>query len=377
MKTLTEIFQALLGMVALLLTSFVAFGRLVWRKIRNRWKKSAKWIRRSVVVSFLLIAVAIFTLIVFALYKYYYGRYWYPDKHLSKDVSVYYFRDYKYRVYNVSTEKYTTPRIDWVKDAEYGDSLGVYAMSGKRGFINVKNGEIVIDANSNDYEKAWVFSEGLAAVMRDGKIGFINTDNELVIPFKFDYSDKCRMHDVGYVFHDGYCIMTNKNGDIGLIDVNGNWIVEPEYDEVWVPRKSGYRVVVNDGNHGVLDIDCKVIYPAEYDYVDIVYDGFVLAKDGRMWQVDFEGNVVNPFMFSNSDNILYPVSYDNDVKYVLSDYMKYYLMGCYGIMNRITGKPVTPALYCDIDMISDKLFRVEDPVSGEWHIIDVDGNIVK
>ncbi|MBR5281467.1 MAG: hypothetical protein IKU22_01660 [Alistipes sp.] len=38
MKRLTQIFQALLGVVALILTALIATGRLAWRTIRNWWK---------------------------------------------------------------------------------------------------------------------------------------------------------------------------------------------------------------------------------------------------------------------------------------------------------------------------------------------------
>ena len=379
MKTLSKIFQALLGIVALLLTSLIALGRLIWRKIRNRWKKSAKWIRRTIVVSFALIALGFVALVAYALYDDNYGRYWYHDEELSEDVVVYYFSDDKYRVYNNSTNKYTTPRIDWVVDATKGDSLGVYAIDGRRGFINVKNGEIIIDAKANNYEKAWVFSEGLAAVVKDGKIGFINKSNELVIPFQFDYSSS-RWGDTGYLFHDGYCVMTNKDGKFGLIDISGNWVVEPEYDELWNAHKTGNRIVVNDGKHGVLDSCGNVVYPTEYFYIDIWEDGFVLTKDGRKWQEDYEGNIVNPFVIDGVNGYMkYPVSYSNEngVEYALSDYAEYFVNRNSGIMNRITGRPITPALFEDVNMISDKLFEVQDAETYDWYIIDIDGNIVK
>ena len=379
MKTLSKIFQALLGIVALLLTSLIALGRLIWRKIRNRWKKSAKWIRRTIVVSFALIALGFVALVAYALYDDNYGRYWYHDEELSEDVVVYYFSDDKYRVYNNSTNKYTTPRIDWVVDATKGDSLGVYAIDGRRGFINVKNGEIIIDAKANNYEKAWVFSEGLAAVVKDGKIGFINKSNELVIPFQFDYSSS-RWGDTGYLFHDGYCIMTSKDGKFGLIDISGNWVVEPEYDELWNAHKTGNRIVVNDGKHGVLDSCGNVVYPAEYFCIDIWEDGFVLTKDGRKWQEDYEGNIVNPFVIDGVNGYMkYPVSYSNEngVEYALSDYAEYFVNRNSGIMNRITGRPITPALFEDVNMISDKLFEVQDAETYDWYIIDIDGNIVK
>ena len=378
MKTLSKIFQALLGVVALSLTALIAGGRLAWRSIRNRWKIASKWVRRTIVASFFLIALAFAALVAYAIYDDAMGR-WYSDKRLSDDVVVYYFSDDTYRVYNKSTEKYTTPRIDWVTDAASGDSLGVYAVGGRRGYINVKNGEIIINAKTNDYEKAWVFSDGLAAVMKDGKVGFINVDNELVIPFQFDYSSN-RWGDTGYLFHDGYCVMTNKDGKMGLIDINGSWIVDAEYDEVWNAHKTGNRIVVNDGKHGVLDSCGNVVYPTEYFYIDIWEDGFVLTKDGRKWQEDYEGNIVNPFVIDGVNCYMkYPVSYSNEngVEYALSDYAEYFVNRNSGIMNRITGRPITPALFEDVNMISDKLFEVQDAETYDWYIIDIDGNIVK
>ena len=378
MKTLSKIFQALLGVVALSLTALIAGGRLAWRSIRNRWKIASKWVRRTIVTSFFLIVLAFAALVAYAIYDDAMGR-WSADKWLSDDVVVYYFADDTYRVYNKSIEKYTTPRIDWVTDAASGDSLGVYAVGGRRGYINVKNGEIIINAKTNDYEKAWVFSDGLAAVMKDGKVGFINVDNELVIPFQFDYSSN-RWGDTGYLFHDGYCVMTNKDGKFGLIDISGNWVVEPEYDELWNAHKTGNRIVVNDGKHGVLDSCGNVVYPTEYFYIDIWEDGFVLTKDGRKWQEDYEGNIVNPFVIDGVNCYMkYPVSYSNEngVEYALSDYAEYFVNRNSGIMNRITGRPITPALFEDVNMISDKLFEVQDAETYDWYIIDIDGNIVK
>lgn len=376
MKTLSKIFQDLLGVLALTFAGLVAGGRLVWRKIRNRWKRASKWVRRTIVVSFLLIAAAFAALVAYAIYDDAKGR-WYVDATLSKDVVVYYYADDTYRVYNTSTEKYKTPRISWVVSAAENDSLGVYAIGDRRGFINTKTGDVVIDAKANDYEKAWVFSDGLAAVMKDGKVGFINVDNELVIPFQFDYSSN-RWGDTGYLFHDGYCVMTNKDGKFGLIDISGNWVVEPEYDELWNAHKTGNRIVVNDGKHGVLDSCGNVVYPTEYFYIDVLSDGFVLTKDGKKWQVDLEGNVVNPFLFDGSRYIEYPISYsdNNGVEYALSDYMEYYVNSNSGIMNRITGKPITPALYDDVYMMSDKLFKVQDAETYDWYIIDINGNRV-
>ena len=378
MKRLTQIFQALLGVVALILTAIVAFGRLAWRAIRNWWKKRSKWVRRVIATILILISAGFVALIACAYYDSEYGRWYWKDEYLSKNVEIHGFQDYKVRVYNHCTGKYTTPKVNWVSNAPINDSLAVYAIPEKRGYINTKNGEIVIDAELNDYHKAWIFSEGLAAVMKDGKIGFINDQNDVVIPFQFDYTDKCRMYDFGYVFHNGYCAMTDADGNLGLIDKNGNWVVEPEYDEIWAPHKSGYRVIVKDSKHGVLDSTGTIVYPAEYGYISIISDGFVLNKGGKKWQADFEGNIVQPFMFDGTYYLKYPVGYNEcgEMQFTFADFLKYEVMNCYGIMNRITGEPITPAIYSGINMLSKDLFEVQEYDSYDWYLIDTKGNVV-
>ncbi len=384
MKRLTQIFQALLGVVALIFTAIIAFGRLAWRTIRNWWKKRSKGLRRSVVAALALFAVGYAAFEAYDYYDYNYGRDYY-DRRLSDDIVLYSFADNRWRVYDCQTEKYVTDKINWLSEVQEGDSLAVYALPDKRGYINVNTGRIVIDAKANDYRKAWVFSEGLAAVMKEGKIGFINANNEVVIPFQFDYTDKCRMWDFGYIFHNGYCAMPNADGDLGLIDKNGKWVVEPAYDEVWAPHTSGYRVIVDDGKYGILDADGAILYPAVYRYISIGLDGFVLTKGGKQWQVDFEGNTIQPFMFDDLYYLYYPVGYDDaedvdeveDGVYELSDYAKYEIMNRYGIMNRITGELVTLAVYSDVDMISEELFKVQKFDLYEWHVIDKHGNNVE
>ncbi|MBQ5691525.1 MAG: WG repeat-containing protein [Alistipes sp.] len=378
MKRLTQIFQALLGVVALILTAIIAFGRLAWRTIRNWWKNRSKWLRRSIAAIFIVVPVGFVALVAYLLYEDKYGRDYY-DRRLSDNITLHSFANNKWRVYDRTIGEYVTDKVNWLSDVSENDSLAVYALPGKRGYINVNNGRIVIDAEANSYTKAWVFSEGLAAVVKDGKIGFINAQNEVVIPFQFDdYASKCRMWQFGYVFHNGYCAMPNANGDLGLIDKGGNWVVEPSYDEIWAPHESGYRVIVKDGKHGVLDSSCNVVYPAEYLYVGITRDGFVLTKGGRRWQVDFEGNTTQPFMFDIIDYLKYPNGYDSngELTYEFADFVKYEIMNSYGIMNRITGEPITPAIYSDIIMLSKDLFEVQKYDSYDWYLLDAKGNVV-
>ena len=51
-------------------------------------------------------------------------------------------------MYNTRTEEYTTEKINWLSETSENDSLAVYALPNKRGYINVNTGRIVIDAEA-------------------------------------------------------------------------------------------------------------------------------------------------------------------------------------------------------------------------------------
>ena len=377
MKHLKQIFQALLGVVALIFTAIIAFGRLAWRTICNWWKNRSKWLRHSIVAISMLIPIGFAALVAHVIYEDRYGRD-YCDRRISGNLSLHSFSDNKWRLYDKTTGKYLTGKINWLSSVSMNNSLAVYALPNKRGYIDVNTGRIVIDAETNNYSKAWIFSEGVAAVSKDGKIGFINAENEVVIPFQFDFPYEYSLWDFNYIFYNGYCAMTNADGDIGLIDRAGNWVVEPSYDNIYSPEENGYRITVKGDKCGILDSDCTTIYAAEYDNINIVSDGFILTKDGRMWQVDFDGNIVHPFLFDATYYIKYPNGYDScgELIYEFADLMKYSIDYRYGIMNRITGEPITPAVYQDINMLSENLLEVLDAESYDWHLIDSKGNIV-
>ncbi len=379
MKRLTKFFQALLGVAALILTAVIAFGRLVWRAIRNWWKRRSKWFHITLAVAISIISIGFVSIIGYVIYDENYGRCNWNANSLSKNVKVHAFRDNTYRVYNRSAGKYTTSKINWVLDALQNDSLSVYAVNGKRGYINVNTGEIVISAKDNAYDKAWVFSEGLAAVMKDGKIGFINSKNEIVIPFQYDYCSKEREFGFGYVFYNGYSVMTNKEGKLGLIDATGKWVVNAIYDKITAPKRNGYRIVCANGKYGVLDSCCNETYSVEYTSVNIIPNGMVLAKDGKKWQVNFDGNVTAPFVFDSNVELYYPTRYcecEDLMHNTLSDYDVYEVDGCYGIMNRLTGQPITPAIYANIVMHTKNTFKVKSKGSCSWHLLNNRGEVV-
>lgn len=375
-RRLNDIIKFLFGVIALICMTFIAFGRLIWKAIRDWWKNRSKKARKLTRYAIIACVTCIVGKGCFELYDALWGECDWRTETCSENVEVHFFNDNTKRLFNTKTKRYTTPRMDWIVFDEWNDTIGVYAINDKRGYVNLNDGEIIIEAEKNQYEMAWVFSEGLAAVMKDGKVGFVNMENEIVIPFQFNYDPGCGMWNLGFVFHEGLCCMTSAENKLGLINTAGEWVVEAEYDEIWVPCHD-HRILIKNNKYGVADINGQIIYPAEYGYIDILSDGFVLTKGGKRWQVDREGKTIVDFMFDETYDLYYPdnsFSTNEKVEYY-SPFACYRILGRYGIFSRTTGKAITPAIYLDVEQLSYTLFKVQTD-NMDWTLLDTDGNIV-
>ena len=307
------------------------------------------------------------------------NQHW-TDMCLSANIDVlWYYEKGEYRIYDNVKDKVVEKGIDRVVLPADGDSLTVFFRNGLRGYLNANTGRVVIP---EQYRRAWVFSEGLAAVVNEsGKIGFINKDNEVVVPFVNTYNSG---RAVDYLFEGGLCMMTDEEGKSGLIDMSGNWAVEAAYDYIWAPHHGKYRIVTLDDKYGVFDENLSLIFPIVYDHIEIAdkeSDGLLLTKDGIKQQVAYDGTIIQPFVFDGINDLYYTKSIDPIVMSdedgcsslrteatILSDYLRYWIDGSCGVIRRSTGEVILPALYDDICMPSSTLFEAE--------LLNVDGSIL-
>lgn len=54
------------------------------------------------------------------------------------------------------------------------------------------------------YKHAWIFAEGLAGVVQNDMVGFINTRGEVVIDFRYPYRGNSLTE---FVFKNGHCVV--------------------------------------------------------------------------------------------------------------------------------------------------------------------------
>lgn len=233
--------------------------------------------------------------------------------------------DGKVSIKNTATGKVTIKdiRLDWTTSSP-NDSLSVYCTEGKRGYYNAYTGEIAIPAQ---YRRAWVFSEGLAAVQKNGMIGFIDHKGRTVIDFKFPYHGNPLSE---FTFKHGHCVAADTTGKCGVINKQGNWIIKPEYDNV-----SAYE---------------------EYA---------IVSKAGVRMQVGYDGKVLNSFVLDDIDRLTYTVQerYENregEIEYLDKEIdtglFSYRVGGRCGLMDANCHR-LTEPLYKSITAVDKNMFR--------------------
>ena len=157
------------------------------------------------------------------------------------------------------------------------------------GFINQYGRKIILPPT---YEAVWQFSCGLARVETPKGYGFINQEGELVIPVM----DKKRY--LVNEFVNGYVtVLDLQLQKYGLIDKNGQWIFEPQFEGLGHYCSGRLRVLDEKTNlKGYIDIHGSWIVPPKYVYASS-YKGNVaeVATDKELFIIDLDGNVISRF----------------------------------------------------------------------------------
>lgn len=125
------------------------------------------------------------------------------------------------------------------------------------GFVNIRNSSGNIPAR---YPDARGFSQGLAAVEKRGKWGYINTEGDPVIDFRFDYVRSFK-NQQAIVYQGTF---------YGVIDPEGKLVIPVDYYDLVSFELNGEQFYISRDQsffQGILDHKGKEVLPHRYTYV--------------------------------------------------------------------------------------------------------------
>lgn len=280
--------------------------------------------------------------------------------------------------------------------AEFSEGLAAVRKDRKYGYID-SVGKTVIPLK---YDYALSFSEGLAAIGEFGnnwmKCGYIDCTGKVVIPLKYNVAGS---------FSEGLAAVGEGNEDwkCGYIDRTGKMVISMQYDDAY-DFSEGLAVVSQNKKYGYIDRTGKIVIAMQYDWAESFSNGFaVVEKNGKYGYIDRTGTVVIPLQYDEaydfSDGLATVGKMDKDgnicYNYVdttgklivpqeygcgefseeLIDVYKEDENGNYkcGYVDR-TGTVVIPLQYDSAASFSEGMAAVEK--DGKWGYIDRTGKVV-
>ena len=163
-------------------------------------------------------------------------------KGLTRDPCFFKLKDVTLFFNSPDSKSYDALMVPW------DSSIGLTVIGDRKGFVNLESGKEIYPVQA---DHAWLFSEGLAVIEEENRLRVLDADGEPAFektfpdPRDFDNPDFAA---VDFVYHDGVCPMIDSTGRFGLIDTEGNWVIQPEYDYITNPDEEGYRHLLKDGN---------------------------------------------------------------------------------------------------------------------------------
>ncbi len=243
----------------------------------------------------------------------------------------------------------------------FSEGLAAVEKDGKWGFID-KNEDVVIPMQDELYF-ARSFSEGLVVAEKDGKYGYIDKSGDMVIPIQYTHFNglDCVFDAIDLSFTEGLATFATFDSGIGFIDRKGNVIIPSDLYDYADPFSEGLAVVCKDGKSGYIDKTTSVVIPIQYASAYPFSEGLAAVKKDDKWgYIDKNGEIVIPIKYGSAK------PFSEGLAVVSENYK------C-GYIDK-NGEIVIPIQYGYAEDFSEGLAAVKK--DGKWGYIDKNGEIV-
>ncbi|MCX6275642.1 MAG: WG repeat-containing protein [Bacteroidetes bacterium] len=262
----------------------------------------------------------------------------------------------------------------------------------------------------NLYDDVDEFSEGLCAVNRNGKYGYISKKGKLEIDFLFDgkasvinrdgellvkplydevgapiddrilFLDSMKygyldthgkvviapQFEIAYDFSHGLAV-AGREEELGVIDLNGLWGIPAKYEAVSI-ESNGLIHVEKDEQSGLLNRIGEELLAVKYDAVGVFSSGLALvSQEEKFGYADASGRIVIPIRYDFNRQMMGRSEFNHG-------FAKVREKGKSGLIDS-TGNIIIPCQYDDINFYSPEL-PIAARKKNKWGFIDRENKVI-
>ena len=229
--------------------------------------------------------------------------------------------------------------------------IGKYLYAKKNGLWGIidQNEKVIVDFK---YESFLDLND------KDILVGYTNKENYL-INLQGEKSLELKAEYDNYGIESCDKIMILKNGKIGYIDTFGKEVISPKYDGGFSFKEGKNFIQVKSGNNWkILDLSGKEIKELEIDDLGEYTEGYILSeKNGKYGYIDESGEIAIPLEYDFAEN------FSNNLAIVAGEHG-------YGIIDK-ENHQILPLKYDSVQIFGDKVYVVED---GKYGLFSIEGN---
>ena len=162
-------------------------------------------------------------------------------------------------------------------------------------------------------------------------------------------------------------IIVEKNYKYGLLDMQGEIICEPLYDNIH-PLRNGNVVVCKEKSWSLINRQGEILKRLEYDKIECFVDGLaVVTLGGKYGIIDESGNVLGELKYDKIRSLVSISRYNEEDKF--AEYFEACVEGKWGFLNK-QGKEMSPFVYDEIQMRDFEGGFVRVCKNGKWGYVN-------
>ena len=268
------------------------------------------------------------------------------------------------------------------KANSFSDGRAYFESGDRYGYLDTNGDEVIV----LDCDSASFFQEGMAYISIDGKYGYINTDGEVVIPLIYD-DVSCFENGMATVRAGGQIGVINQLGtevvpirydmiqmDTGIItasrnginygyDYRGKLLIEG-YEHAGSDDFSHFIKYRQNGKWGLINRQGELVVEPEYDWIEIRPQSNIICfnQEGKKWLV------------SESGEMLTSQKYDDIYLHPAGRVAKVQNGERFGLLSLDDYSEVTPVMYDGFSSATDN--HIFFKLNGEQGVMDSVGTVV-